>query len=441
MLPPTRLPTSTLLRHLRAAHGAAIIDLQTHGADGRQRAIERALLHHGVGYDQQVEGYMPDYAIRACGLADPSGKMLKRILTAVPRLALIDGQPKPGEWNSWRLWLCAACELSRRGDARALATAKRILFAWPENSASGYYLEQTDLDGFLDWYGRVERHARRHGREQWADFGEVDALADRVGNKRLLAELTARASKDARAKSLRAVAASRLEPQSSAEPAPSRRFQSATSFKEWVATGCSPDPVFESRMTPTDLRALVTLFAGIAQHRAALGRLAPIARALKRLPLSVPPAALLRLLVHRRWRVRRTAAEALSGTRHARVRATALRLIRTAPPSNVASGALLLLIATFRSGDEKWVVHAFRRLERSREDSHSATLAALKVIEANPAANWGEALEWAWNSTPCSHCREDILKRLLRRGDATPDIIEQARLDGNHDVRALVNKP
>ncbi|MDP1661108.1 MAG: hypothetical protein Q8L55_04255 [Phycisphaerales bacterium] len=31
---PTRLSTSTLLRYLRASHGAALVDLQTYGADG-----------------------------------------------------------------------------------------------------------------------------------------------------------------------------------------------------------------------------------------------------------------------------------------------------------------------------------------------------------------------------------------------------------------------
>jgi hypothetical protein len=121
-----------------------------------------------------------------------------------------------------------------------------------------------------------------------------------------------------------------------------------------------------------------------------------------------------------------------------RVRQLALDLVRRYGPD---ADILELFILNQQPGDAAIILNAIQNrtpdeFESDFGDIHAVAMAIARIYEdGSDPQGWG-VLHWAYEATPCSSCRFDLFKGLLRTCNAPDWLIQENLHDCDPDTRA-----
>lgn len=443
-----------LLHAICLGHGRALRDLRKFGPRGMTKDIERLLTGNNE-YDPQCSGGVRDWYTHALACAtDPSGKVLRRILSHLTS--------QTSYWERRHLQALAAIE-ARHGKPWAYQLLLDAMRAWPVGVSTPEHLEVVELGGIpvlVEWLDRVG-NTDPDRLDRWMFTWAINAAAKRGGGVRRVRGSLIRAAKRnayVRGSITRAVAH---------DPALARAFRDIVGTPV-LATADTPAPLPRTPETPEESRQFVfdwllqngpsTLYSMVRKQAALLtqqdsDRLTALLAQLVRNPsfnvlpwrgvLDAMPSPtrfkpLLKLSRHDDRRVRCAANRLLGRVDDPAVRRHALRMLKDRPEV-ATSGALSALRSSFRAGDESGVMAACKRM-RCEHFVHGIGLDLLALVEAKPGASWSEALLWIYEHTRCGVCRENAVELLVQRGEATRELLKEALLDGCDGARKAARK-
>jgi hypothetical protein len=121
-----------------------------------------------------------------------------------------------------------------------------------------------------------------------------------------------------------------------------------------------------------------------------------------------------------------------------RVRALGVELLSSRPPTREI---VALLGRDPRAGDADLVLAALARVDPRgpRERAHDLAIGLRHASSTSPR-EWIPHLEWAYEHTPCSFCRRDVVDRLAKPGLLSSAIAEECLLDVNEETREIARR-
>ena len=443
-----------LLRAIRLGHGRALIDLRAFGPRGMASDIER-LMESNHEYDPQCSGGVRAwYTHEIARATDPSGKMLRRVLSKLG--------DQTSYWERRHLQALAAIE-ARRGETWAYRLLLSAMRKWPIGFDAPVHTDLIELGGvpvLIEWLiraGRVDPErvdgwdlkcalkaaAKRGGGVQQVRKTLIIAAAR---NQHVRKSINSAAYHD---QSLRRAFRRVLDIPTPTKPAsaqpqvkePRTSEESRQFVLAWLAHGGpsvlrSMAKKHAVRLTPQDSNHLIALLeqqTSKPSFNVLLWR--PV---LDVMPIPTRVQPLLRLSRHGEWRIRCHASRLLGRINKPSVRKHALRLLSDRPEI-VASSGLESLRSSFKPGDETAVLTACKHM-RGERFVHSMGLDLRKLAESQPLGDWHDVLLWLYEHTPCGICRDGALELLIKRAEVTREILNEALFDGCADVRTTARK-
>lgn len=153
-----------------------------------------------------------------------------------------------------------------------------------------------------------------------------------------------------------------------------------------------------------------------------------------RTPFPHGPGPLLTLLDHPYHQVKQKALRALAGFEGEEIHELALQTLLE--PASGFEG-IKLLMKNFRSGDEKWIRTALEQVSQWGDEHHlhDFVRALQGLVNRWPESAMLDLLTEAFPQQPCSFCRETIFGVLEEHDHLPVELIHEASLDRNMDLR------
>jgi len=104
--------------------------------------------------------------------------------------------------------------------------------------------------------------------------------------------------------------------------------------------------------------------------------------------------------------------------------------------------ALCLLLKNYEKRDADFVVRAVASVSvRDDSDWHSVVSAVIDLFKENKSKRPPkELLQWAYENSRCSFCREYVVRAMSARRMLTEEILQECLYDNNGDVRRFAEK-
>ncbi len=208
------------------------------------------------------------------------------------------------------------------------------------------------------------------------------------------------------------------------EPEPFESLREALRAKQQTRWG--------PRVTPRSEAERLLLAEDLASLDEAW-RALPYLRFFARQPLPGDPRALLRWRNDNDPKVRHFSRMAMEQVDHWAVRAVAVEGLRALQPWSVG-----LLKSNYRPGDYALVVPVIDS-EITPHEAHSLVMDVLAVREKLAPDERHDALVKAYDKTPCSYCRRDVVRSLHEAGQLPRWMAEECRYDADPETVALVS--
>jgi hypothetical protein len=186
--------------------------------------------------------------------------------------------------------------------------------------------------------------------------------------------------------------------------------------------------------TDAELRLVLQRFADETDEDACLRLLWVFRRAkMPEIPEKVWMAA-----ISENGRLREAACCALAQVEDQRIGDFARNQLSLNPTSRVNVELLELFGRNFNDGDDVLILDSLPRIKlRDDDDAHAAGMAVLAIWEHNQLPSLGALLEWAYFWTPCSVCRNTIVKNMVESGICPDDMLRECLLDSEKETRQL----
>lgn len=105
------------------------------------------------------------------------------------------------------------------------------------------------------------------------------------------------------------------------------------------------------------------------------------------------------------------------------------------------STAVRILINNIRKSDESFILSLLEELPVTEENEEDWHLIASDIGVNGDNPELPESLlTWAYESTLCSWCRNNIVEKLIKRGMLTAEIKEELRWDANLDISKMIDE-
>ena len=133
--------------------------------------------------------------------------------------------------------------------------------------------------------------------------------------------------------------------------------------------------------------------------------------------------------------VRAAAIAALAQIKDEKIHQLARQKLSRAELLGADNEALLLFEKNFMESDAPLIATALRAVHPDREDAHSLGFDIIEVSRAQETPRLVEALKWAYENTPCVHCRHNTLIELEKYGGIDEPIWQELPFDADESVR------
>lgn len=132
--------------------------------------------------------------------------------------------------------------------------------------------------------------------------------------------------------------------------------------------------------------------------------------------------------------LRDAAVSALENCKDERIRELAIDLSRK--KSEMAFCAVSLFIENYELGDNVFIEQSL--FDSTDEDAlHSVCMDLISVFEMHPENELLKSLLWAYENTPCSLCRESIVRKLCENRIIPDELIYECQFDCVEDTRKI----
>lgn len=423
---------------LRKGHGRAMMHVREHGAAGLDDFIVDACVHDPT-YDTQCEPERWPWMMEVVDAANLWDLAAPEVVKA------IDSSTERDEPDVFHLCNLAA-ELAKRGNRdamRAIYGAFERSWRWDDPVGATQIIKLNGRDGLL-------HVARRLGQLAQADQSDDLELAplwilemefESNGEAERILEEAANTDRDIRAY-LDWLLASGQGGSQVATPisreARKERLQSitATEIIESMRAGNpvlwgGPLMAWAKHASDAALQQIAdAVFAETDEKRV---RQYLWAFRFRGLP-SLPPE-FLDYADHEDEFLRNATLMALSNTRHPLVRAFSMRRMAREDRS---FRDLSLLCRNYER-DDHVMIEAMLEVAGDVHDAHDLVFSLIRIFEENPVGEALPLLVFAYEHSPCMHCRKDTVEILLQLG-ASPDwLLDECRFDANEAIRELIS--
>ncbi len=96
-----------------------------------------------------------------------------------------------------------------------------------------------------------------------------------------------------------------------------------------------------------------------------------------------------------------------------------------------------LFIKNYQSGDNKFIESILPRIN-DEDTKHFVCMDLIKIFERHALDELFTSLLWAYENTPCTYCRENIVKALINSNLMPQILVDECQFDCVQDVRNLV---
>jgi hypothetical protein len=133
--------------------------------------------------------------------------------------------------------------------------------------------------------------------------------------------------------------------------------------------------------------------------------------------------------------LRDAAIEALAQHHDESVGEFARKALRNGDFNETESEVLDLFIHNYQPEDGELIVTALQSVSTTSEFVHDIGWSILNICDKNSAPELSKALNWVYETTPCSNCRGRAVKHLLILKAISPEKLEECKYDANEDIR------
>jgi len=412
--------------------GRALLQLRDHPTDTLQPTVLDALLR-STRIDHQCEGTGTSYLLEAAEYAGLLGRLPLHLSGRLHR------QLASGERDAWDTAQLADLlgALGERGDERACEVLEQLL---PEAVKREDRFTESLIYGLIrarEEAGlRLALHHLGAALAAGAEYRHPESVlwhAERLLGPDSGACLPAWAENDPGI-------ALFLERVRQAEDAPQRERSAAESLgyaqvRDWIDRD-APRISLAARQASED-----------AAHRLALDllseaqpdRLKRLLTFFERRAFPLHPDPLVALTQHPDPEVSELALGTLQRVQHPDLRSLALAFLQA---RTHVTAAARLLRERLEPGDEHLLSRVMLELETSGDavELHRFVATAADLLEAQPSEAMLEFMAWSFEHQPCSFCRANLVRTMLRSGPLPAWLEEEAKLDVNEDLRDLLGE-
>ena len=136
--------------------------------------------------------------------------------------------------------------------------------------------------------------------------------------------------------------------------------------------------------------------------------------------------------------IRSDAVEALKNCQHNSIRNLAIDFTKN-QDNEIAILSVKLLIKNYQSGDNKFIESIFPRI-KDEDNKHFICMDLIKIFERHAVDELLTSLLWAYENTPCTHCRAKIVKALIDRSLIPQRLVDECQFDCVQNVRHLARE-
>jgi len=101
---------------------------------------------------------------------------------------------------------------------------------------------------------------------------------------------------------------------------------------------------------------------------------------------------------------------------------------------------LNLFILNYTSRDAKLIINALNSVKPSRDDSHSLIFSIRDLTDYYKDPKLSDVLIWAYENSPCTMCRERIVKKLYEFVKLSDSKLNECLYDANETIREFAKK-
>jgi hypothetical protein len=130
----------------------------------------------------------------------------------------------------------------------------------------------------------------------------------------------------------------------------------------------------------------------------------------------------------------------LANLKNARIHELAQKIFLSGALSDANTEALLLFVNNYQKVDAKLINQALVSQNPSVRDAHNLGLNLIKLASNNKDAKLSKALRWAYITTPCALCRENIVKLLDESGQLKSNMLKECLFDSNEETRKMAEQ-
>jgi hypothetical protein len=362
-------------------------------------------------YDPQCEADRAPWLARLVEASGELEDMFDRILAGVEGWGDCD--------EEIHFPLRVLCHLAAAHPALDRSRLMAVLDAQDEDDRLLLADQFIQLNGYPAFREALSRIGPEWDEDGWMAEDWLKVLREREGPE-IEAVLAADAATDA-------LVAKALAGRPEMPPSPPRALEPIESLRETLRVGNSRWGPLSRPRPEAELRLLAQDLAECDEG----GRALPYLRFFARQPWPGDPKTLLRWRSDGDQRVRFFARRALEQVDHWAVRALALKALAALEPWSVG-----LLKSNYRPGDYP-LIAAVIESDMTPFQAHDLIMDVLDIRGQLTPDERRDALLKAYDKTPCSFCREDVVAALRNDGDLPRWMAEECRYDADPETAAL----
>ncbi|MGB6294874.1 MAG: hypothetical protein WBF90_01665 [Rivularia sp. (in: cyanobacteria)] len=136
--------------------------------------------------------------------------------------------------------------------------------------------------------------------------------------------------------------------------------------------------------------------------------------------------------------IRTATVEALKNCQDSSIRNLAIDFSKN-QDDELAIYSVGLFIKNYQYGDNRFIESILPRI-KDEDIKHFVCMDLIKIFERNKVDELLTSLLWAYENTPCTYCREKIVKALINSNLMPPKLVDECQFDCVKDIRDLARE-
>jgi len=437
----TKLAPDEFQKALRQGRGAAMMHVLSNGLDGVAAFVLEACVQEQA-FDPQCEDHRASWLYRMFKDAPEYALFRERIIAELRDMS--------AESSAEQLCELAAL-MAGDGDTDVGAALRSFVWAQDFETASGCHAI-TSMDGFPALLEIARRYGRILQGDPTAFIDSLDQLTDSADAcKAAFTELTVHAKADPNIAAYlereqqeidRRLASDRESPAEKSARRETTRAEVLAQFPlEQVLAAATRHERAKGKFFRFGKWCSAEALNVVLDRLTAEDDLETCLRLLWVFRYAVPPYIPERLWVfatHTDSRIRDAALTALAHSDDPAVGEFGRKYLAQNTFSADDAAAIELFSKHYKPGDEVLIMGVLNRLDPDEEGAHDIGMSIRAFAKENHSLPALEIFNWLYRTNPCTICRADAIRLLMKTKSLSPAIALECRYDASDEIRDLV---